>query len=304
MKTLASRIGRVVIPMVTPFTESGDIDYERAKQLALLLIERNYCDALAISGTNGEFYTMSLEERMVLFEEIKEAVKGRVPLIAGTGANTTKDTIALTRRAEVLGYQAALIVSPYYGRPTQEELFVHFEEIATSCQIPIILYNIPIFAGVNIEPQTSVRLSEIDNIIGVKEEAGLLPLQTSEILNAISEEVDFSVYCGDDAMVLSTIVQGASGCVSGTSHIVGDYMKAQVAALLDGQVEKAIEFHKKIFAFTCAIVPNGRANPVPLLKVALALTGFDVGHPRQPHVEPTVEEIDHLKTVLKSIGKL
>jgi len=304
MKTLVSKIGRVVIPMVTPFRESGEIDYRKAQELALLLIERKYCDALAITGTNGEFYNLNLEERMILFEKIKETIGSKAPLIAGTGANTTKDTIALTKRAEELGYTAALILPPYYGRPTQGELLVHFEKIAASCQIPIILYNIPIFAGVNIEPSTSVRLSKIDNIIGVKEEAGLLPLQTSEILNSIDVPDDFAVYCGDDTMVLSTIVQGASGCVSGTSHIVGDYMKAQVAALLNGQVDKAIEFHKKIYAFTRAITPNGRTNPVSLLKVSLAVTGFNVGHPRQPYVEPSTEEIENLKAVLKSIGKM
>jgi 4-hydroxy-tetrahydrodipicolinate synthase len=166
------------------------------------------------------------------------------------------------------------------------------------------LYNIPIFTGVNIKPETTVRLASLDNVIGIKEEAALFPLQASEILTRLTADSDFSVYCGDDTMVLPVLAQGGSGAVSGTSHITGDLMKAQIEAFFSGRIDEAIELHHKTYRFTMSLFPGERVNPVPLTKAALALTGFDVGPPRRPLLPPSEDEAGAMKSVLKAIGKL
>ena len=304
MKRLETIFGRVAIPLITPFTQSFEVDYGRARELAERLIERKYCDSLVVAGTNGEFHSLSHQERVSLFREIMQAVGDTIPLIAGTGASTTEEAIRLTQEAESLGYKAAMILPSYYGNPTQEELYTHFASLAAATRMPIVLYNIPIFTGVNIKPETTVRLASLDNVIGIKEEAALFPLQASEILTKLTADSDFSVYCGDDTMVLPVLAQGGSGAVSGTSHITGDLMKAQIEAFFSGRIDEAIELHHKTYRFTMSLFPGERVNPVPLTKAALALTGFDVGPPRRPLLPPSEDEAGAMKSVLKAIGKL
>jgi len=297
-------LGRLIIPMVTPFKKTGEVDYERACELAEHLISWGYCDSLIIAGTNGEFYALSQEERLRLFKEIKRALGERVPLIAGTGAVTTEETVVFTQKAEELGYDAALILPPYYGRPSQNEIITHFKRVAASTKLPIIIYNIPIFTGVNIEPRTTIHLASIPNIVGIKEEAALLPTQASEVLSMLSKDTQFFVYCGDDTMVLPILAQGGTGAISGGSHVIGDLMKTMMTAFWEGDIETAISFHKKVYRFARALVPGQRVNPVPLTKAALSLTGFDVGCPRSPFLPPTNEELQALEAVLRSVGKL
>jgi len=304
MKTLENIFGKVAIPLMTPFTQSYEVNYKRACQLAERLINRQYCDSLVVAGTNGEFHALDHSERIRLFKEIKSAVGDMTRLIAGTGATTTYETIQLTKEAEQLGYQAAMVLPPYYGIPTQEELIEHFTVLAESTRLPIILYNIPIFTNANIEPDTALKLAEIDNIVGIKEEAALLPIQSSEILTKLPADEDFAVYCGDDVMVLAVLAQGGSGSVSGGSHIIGDLMMSMVENYMDGKVSEATQLHHKIFKFARTLGIGKRINPIPMTKISLSLTGFDIGPPRKPFLPPSNTEIESMKLILKELGKL
>jgi len=304
MKTLETIFGRVAIPLMTPFTASGEVDYKKACQLAERMIERNYCDSLIVGGTNGEFYALTYSERIKLLKEIKQTVANEVPLIAGTAATTTDKTIEITLQAESLGYKAALILPPYYGIPTQNELEEHYCIIAEKTAMQIILYNIPIFTNVNIEPETTVKLAKIGNIVGIKEEAALMPLQTSEILSILPDNTDFSVYCGDDTMVLSVLVQGGSGSVSGGAHVTGDYLKTMIESFFAGRIDDAISINRKVYKFARTLGTGHRINPIPMTKIALKLTGFDIGIPRKPFLQPSPNEIATMEATLKEIGKL
>ena len=179
-----AKYGKILIPMVTPFKEDQSVDYEKAKKLSTYLVEKNKGDCLILSGTTGEFHTMSFDERVKLFEAAKEVVGDRIPLIAGVGCASTIETIRLAKKAEELGFELVMIVAPYYAKPNQEELYIHYREVAESVGVKILLYNIPIFTGVNIEPETVAKLAEIPNIVGIKEEAELNPPASPSIVVA------------------------------------------------------------------------------------------------------------------------
>lgn len=296
-----SRFGRVLIPLITPFTEDFSINHHRIHDVIDFVIENDRCDSLIVAGTNGEFYALRHEERVDLFKTAKEGVKGRLPLIAGTGANDTREVIALSREAEALGYEALMILPPYFGNPTQEEIEGHFRQIAKAVSLPIILYNIPLFTGVNIRPATTARLARDKQFIAIKEEAGINPLQSTDTLLCTPD--DFVVYCGDDVMALQVLIQGGSGVVSGGSHVVGDLMKQQIDSFLAGDVSKAHELYVKSYPFFKALVPGERNNPVPLTKSALRLAGLDVGEPRPPLRPASEMEIEGLKVAMHTLGR-
>ena len=297
-----SRFGRVLIPLMTPFGDDSAVNVPRVHDLVEFVIARKYCDSLIVCGTNGEFYALTPEERAVMFRTASEAVKGRVPLIAGTGANSTREVIALSQKAEEFGYDALMILPPYFGNPTQEEITGHFLQIAAAVSIPIILYNIPLFTGVNINPDTTAALARHERIIAIKEEAGINPLQTTETLLRTPD--DFAIYSGDDVMTLQVLVQGGSGVVSGGSHVVGDLLKEQIERFAAGDVAEANAIYLKTYPFFKALVPNTRQNPVPLTKAALRLAGIDIGGPRPPLLPPSETEEEQLKMAMASLGKL
>jgi 4-hydroxy-tetrahydrodipicolinate synthase len=302
LSSLSERLGRVLLPLVTPFGDDGAIDHEKAAALAQMVIERGYCDSIIVGGTTGEFYALTLEERTELFRTLRRAVPQKVPLIAGTGAPNTDHAIMLTRAAEEIGYTVAMVVAPYYSKPTQQEIATHFERVAASTKLPIMLYNIPLFTGVNIDPATVVRLAQVQNIVAIKEEAGINPTQTSEYV--LQTPPDFDVYCGDDTMVIATLGQGAVGVVSGGSHVIGDMMKQMIAAYFEGQVEVAKELHLKLFGFFKALGGKGRVNPIPVLRAAISMTWHDVGPPRAPQLPADEDERKVLSEVLRTLGKL
>ncbi len=300
-KSAVNLFGEVLIPMFTPFDDYA-IDHEKTGDLVDYLVKKNYCDSLIIAGTNGEFYALSEDERKALFKTAQMAADDRIPIIAGTGANTTRQTIEYSKVAEDLDYDGVMILPPYYGKPTQEEVLQHFEDIAREIDLPIIIYNIPIFTGVNIVPQTTEKLARIDNVIAIKEEAGINPVQCSEV--ALNTPADFTVYSGDDVMVLQILVQGGSGVVSGGSHVVGDLMKKQIDYFNDGKPEKAKNLYLKTYKLFDALSQGDRINPIPLTKAALNLTGFEVGEPRPPLQPATEEEKERLEEVLVDLGKI
>jgi 4-hydroxy-tetrahydrodipicolinate synthase len=295
MATLKEKLGRIIIPLVTPFTKNGAaVNFKEAAGLAGFLIEKKYCDAIAVTGTTGEFNTLNIAERIKMYQTVQEAAAGRVPLVAGAGAASLQDAVRLSQEAEKLGYAAAMVVAPYYCKPNQQGLYQFFATLAKSVSIDILLYNIPLFAGVNLQPELVSRLAdEFDNIRGIKDEAGINPTQMTEYARVTPP--DFTIYNGDDLMVLCGLVQGAAGVVSGGSHLIGGKMREMIGYFLQGQNESALKIHQELDPFFRALTPNGRVNPVPLLKAALAIAGHRVGPPRLPLDEATPAERENIK---------
>lgn len=301
MTELGNKLKQILVPMITPFKrDSGDVDYEMAEKLVEHLITRNYCDTIIIAGTTGEFNTLDFEERVKLFKIVKNAVNGRVPLIAGTGAASTREAVKLTQEAEKLGYDVAMVVAPYYCKPSQEGIYQHYATIAKNTDISIFLYNIPIFTGVNISPETVGRLSKIKNIVGIKDEAGINPTQMSEYTLVTSG--DFTIYNGDDTMVLCGLAQGAAGVVSGGSHLIGDKMRKMINLFMEGKNAEAREIHMALDPLFKGLCPNGRVNPMPVLRAALEIAGLPVGPGRLPLDEATPEEKESIKKHLTRLG--
>jgi 4-hydroxy-tetrahydrodipicolinate synthase len=301
-ENLGKLLGRIIIPMVTPFKrENGDIDYPATGNLIEHLITNNYCDSLLIEGTTGEFSTFRFDERVEFLGFAKQAVAGRRPMVAGTGAASTKEAVLLTQEAEKLGYDVAMIVAPYFCRPTQEGLYDHYKTIAQNTIIPIMLYNIPLFTGVNISPETVGRLAaECKNIVGIKDEAGINPTQMTEYARMTSDH--FTIYNGDDIMVLCGLAQGAAGVISGGSHVIGDKMRNMIELFLTGKVKEAEQIHKALDPFFKSLGPIGGVNPIPGLKTAIEFAGVSVGPPRLPLVESTKEEKERVREQLIRLG--
>jgi len=297
------KYGKILVPMVTPFKEDQSVDYEAAVSIAEKLIEDNMADSIILSGTNGEFFNMNFEERVKLFKVIKEAVGNKIPLIAGTGCVSTIETIALSKKAEELGYKMVMVSSPYYTRPTQNELYNHFKKVAESINIQMTLYNIPIFTGVNINPKTVAKLSEIDNIVAIKEEAEINPKQMTEFINHTSD--DFIIYCGDDSMILEAYAQGGvkriGGIISGGSHIIGTRLRNMIEMFLGGKVKEAAEMQQNILPLFRSWGQNGRFNPCSLMKESMKIVGYKAGIPRLPLTPGTEEEIAEVRRVMKRL---
>jgi 4-hydroxy-tetrahydrodipicolinate synthase len=299
------KFGRVIIPMCTAFNEDYTIDYQLTNKVARHLIEKSLCDSLIIAGTNGEFYTMSFEEKVNLFSSVKKEVGNEMPLIAGTGSSNTKETIELTQKAEGLGYDAVMVVVPYYCHPTQEGLYQHFARIAENTNLPIFIYNIPLLTGTNIEPATVLQLTEYKNIVGLKDEAGVNPLQASEILRLTEGKIE--VYSGDDLMVLAIMTQGGSGVVSGGSHVIGDMMRDMINSYLEGEMQETTEKFKRLYNLFIAFFGRNKRlkNPLPAVKAAFEISsGLPVSRVRPPLMEPEEDEIKTLKESLRIVGKL
>ena len=301
MRKLGELLKHIIVPMVTPFTrDAQEIDFKVTEKLIEHLISKNYCDSILVAGTTGEFNTLLYDERVELFKFVKKVVAGRRPLLAGTGAASTKETVSLSKKAEELGYDAAMVVAPYYCKPTQEGIYMHFKTIAQSTGLPIMLYNIPLFTGVNIDPPTVGRLAEFKNILGIKDETGLNPTQMTEYARVTREH--FTIYNGDDIMVLCGMVQGAAGVVSGGSHVIGDKMRNMIELFLAGKVKEAEKIHRALDPFFRSLGPVGGVNPIPGLKAAIEFMGIPVGPPRLPLVESIKEEKESIKKQLLRLG--
>ena len=297
------KYGKILVPMVTPFKEDQSVDYEAAVSIAKKLVEDNIADTIIIGGTTGEFFTMSFEERVKLFKVIKEAVNDKIPLIPGVGAVSTKETVELAKKAEELGFETVMVVSPYYTKPNQNQLYLHFKKVAESVNINIMVYNIPIFTGVNVNPETLAKLAEIKNIVAVKEEAELNPKQMTEFINVTPD--DFIIYCGDDTMVLEAFAQGGvkriGGIISGASHIIGEQLKNMIELFLKGNVQEAAEMQQKFLPLFRIMGQNGRTNPCALLKEAMKMLGYHAGIPRLPLSPGTEEEIAEVRKMMEKL---
>lgn len=271
-------LGRVLTAMATPFDHEGEVDYDQAKRLALALLEAG-SDGLVVAGTTGEAPTLSHDEKLALFREVKDAVGDRGAVIAGTGTNNTAASIDLSREAESIGVDALLLTAPYYSRPPQEGLFRHFQAIAAATSLPCILYNIPSRTAVNVTAETQLRLAEIPNMAGVKEASGDLD-QIAEIIEGAH---DFLVWSGDDQMALPVVAIGGYGVIGVSTHLVGLQMRAMIEAQLDGRGAEAATIHRRLLPLMKTLMTTA-PNPIPL-KYALNHVGFQVGGLRLPLIE-------------------
>ncbi len=275
-----AQIGRLLTAMVTPFTPEGAVDYAQAGRLALALLESG-SDGVVVVGTTGEAPTLTTEEKLRLFTDVKRAVGGAGAVIAGTSSYNTAESVELSQEAERTGVDGLLLTCPYYNKPTQEGIFRHFEAIARATSLPCILYNIPGRTSVNITPETIVRLSHIPNIVGVKEASGNLE-QVARIVENTRE--DFLVWSGNDGDTLPILSVGGYGVICVVSHLVGKQMKGMIEDYLAGRVEKAARTHRGLLPLISTLM-TAASNPIPI-KHALNTVGFSVGGLRLPLCEP------------------
>jgi len=287
------RLGRLLTAMVTPFNENGEVDYGQARKLALALLNSG-SEGLVVVGTTGESPTLIREEELHLFSEVKSAVGERGAVIAGTGSNSTAEALETTKRAERIGVDACLLVVPYYNRPTQEGLYQHFKTIAQGTNLPCILYNVPSRTVTSLSADTIIRLSQIDNIIGVKEASGNLD-QVTKIISGTKE--DFLVWSGNDSDALPILALGGYGVISVASHLVGNQIKQMIDSIISGKVDEAASIHRRLLPLINALFIV--ANPIPL-KYALNHIGFNVGKPRLPLTEPDEKSATLIKDTLKN----
>ncbi|MFG6146981.1 4-hydroxy-tetrahydrodipicolinate synthase [Halobacillus sp. B23F22_1] len=283
--------GQVLTAMVTPFDQKGEIDFNATRTLVNHLIE-NGTDGLVIGGTTGESPTLTSDEKIEFYRYVVKVVDRRVPVLAGTGSNNTHASISLTQEVEETGVDAVMLVAPYYNKPSQEGLYQHFKAIAQSTSLPVMLYNIPGRSVVNVLPETIVRLSEIDNIVSVKESSGDLDAVT-EIISRTAD--DFTVYSGDDGMTLPILSIGGTGVVSVASHVIGNEMQQMVHSFNDGDVMYASAMHRKLLPVMKALFAAPSPSPV---KAALNMKGIYVGNVRLPMLPLTAEEKNELQKML------
>ncbi|HLH21537.1 MAG TPA: 4-hydroxy-tetrahydrodipicolinate synthase [Chloroflexota bacterium] len=271
-------IGRLLTAMATPFDAAGRVDYARARQLAEALVASG-SEGLVVAGTTGESPTLTRDEKLRLFGEVREAVGDRAAVIAGTCNYCTAESIELSREAAEIGVTGILGPVPYYNKPPQEGLYAHFKAIAEAVPLPLILYNIPSRSATNMVPATTIRLSVIDNIVGVKEASGDLEA-IGQIIDGTRP--DFRVWSGNDADTLPLLAIGGYGVISVTSHLVGRQIRQMIDRFLAGDVATAAAIHRRLLPLTRACFVTTSPSP---LKYALGRVGFPVGGLRLPLVE-------------------
>ena len=275
-----AEIGRLLTAMVTPFDDRGEVDYAQACRLAQALLDSG-SDGVVVSGTTGEAPTLTHEEKLRLFAEVKDAVDGRGVVIAGTGTYSTAESIELSKEAAQRGVDGLLLTVPYYNRPPQEGLYRHFEAIARSTSLPCILYNIPGRTGTNMTAETTLRLSRVPNIVGVKEASGNLD-QIARIVDGGGE--GFRGWSGNDGDTLLILAVGGYGVICVLSHLTGLQMKQLIESYLAGRVDEAAKIHRRLLTLNNALMTLA-SNPIPI-KYALNQIGFRAGPPRLPLLEP------------------
>lgn len=302
MQTLGQTLGHIVIPLATPFyPDSQDVNYDAFASLLDHVISKNHADSVIVAGTSGEFNALSLNERFELFRIARDVTANRVPVVGGCCSLSTRETIEIAREAERLEFDAIMVLGPCYCKPTQEGAFRHFSAVAEAVETPVMLYNIPIFTGLNVEKETVSRLAErFPHVVAIKDEAGINPTQITDFARVTPDS--FTIYNGDDIMVLCGLAQGASGVVSGTSHIVGTIMRHMIERFLSGNVLGALEIHAQLDPLFKAFGSNGRINPIPLWKAAMDLCGLEVGPPRLPLEPATPDEIELIRGHLIRLG--
>ena len=268
--------GRLLTAMVTPFNADGSVNYEKAADLAEWLIN-NGSDGLVVAGSTGEAATMSAEEKLELFRVVVNRINKRVPVIAGTGSNNTADSVKMTKMAEAMGVDGALIVGPYYNKPTQEGLFQHFKAISDAVDIPIILYNVPGRTVADLKNDTVLRLLELPNIIGLKDATGDLG-RASELLSRLPKDREFAIYSGNDDSALALMLMGGAGVISVTANVAPELMSRMCAMALANDVmgareinDRLMPLHKELFCEPNPIVPKWALHRMGLIPPGIRL---------------------------------
>ena len=279
------------VAIVTPF-KNGEVDAPALRELIEFHI-LNGTNGIVPCGTTGESATLSHAEHEEVIRLSVETCKGRIPVLAGTGSNATQEAIELTLRAQKIGADGALLITPYYNKPTQEGLFQHFSIVAKETDIPIILYNVPSRTSINMLPRTVARLSSVNNIVGIKEASGSL-VQVSEIIDSCGP--DFEVISGEDPLTWPILAIGGKGVISVTANLVPDKFAKLVDAARTGDVETAKALHYELLKLNDIMFIE--TNPIPV-KAALALMGRIQNEFRAPLCPPSEESLSQLNTVLK-----
>lgn len=292
------RFGRLLTAMVTPFTRDGELDLPRAQELATKLLDEG-SEGLIVCGTTGESPTVFYDQKLELFRAVVEAVGGRAPIVANAGDNCTADSVEFARKVVSLGVDAIMAVVPYYNKPPQEGMYLHFRAIAEAVDVPVVLYNIPGRCVVNMEPATILRLAnDVPNIVALKQATPDLS-QTAAVIDGAPD--GFEVFSGDDELTLPMMGLGGTGVISVASHVAGARMAEMIRAFTSGDHTHALKIHLELLPLFKALFMT--ANPI-MVKDALRQTGFDVGMTRLPLVPPTPEQSAELKRVMEHIGVL
>ncbi|MSQ25538.1 MAG: 4-hydroxy-tetrahydrodipicolinate synthase [Dehalococcoidia bacterium] len=287
-----AELGRLITAMVTPFDADGAVDYAQAKRLAKALLGSG-SDGVVISGTTGESPTLTHDEKVRLFSEIRTAVP-KSALIAGTGNNDTAASIALTRDAERIGADAVLLVVPYYNKPTQEGLYRHFSAIAQATKLPCILYNVPSRTVARLEAETVARLSRIPNIVGIKEASSEMKVVEAVLAQSCP---GFLMWSGNDSDTCAIMERGGYGVISVASHLVGRQVRRMLDFCVQRKFAEARTMHEKLMPVFSGLFVT--TSPIPV-KYALNKLGFPVGGWRLPLCEPDADSAAKVDTLLLS----
>ncbi len=286
--------GNILTAMITPFTDDGHVNFQEALRLAGYLLD-NGSDGLIVCGTTGESPNIDDRDKLELFTLIAKEYGHRATIIANTGSNSTKKSIALTKAASHTGVHGVMAVVPYYNKPNQEGCYLHFKAVADSTDLPVMLYNVPGRTGGRIEPQTVARLAkECSNITSIKEATG--DISITQQIRALLPGDDFMIYSGDDALALDVIQNGGAGVISVAAHIVGKEMQKMIALFKEDNVKEAR-------AIELSLVPILKAmfittNPIPV-KYAMKQLGFNTGPLLLPLCYPSVEEAQIIDTAIE-----
>ena len=284
-----------MVAIVTPMFEDGRLDLEALRKLIDFHVSAG-TDGIVIVGTSGEAPTVDFDEHHQLIEAAVNHTAGRIPVIAGTGANSTKEAIELTEKAKALGADACLLVAPYYNKPTQEGLYQHFAAVAQAVDIPQILYNVPGRTGCDLNNDTALRLAQIDNIVGLKDATGSIERGTDLLLRAPE---GFAIYSGDDATGMALMLLGGHGVISVTANIAPKLMHDMCVAARSGQVAEACNINAKLFGLHQKLFVE--ANPIPV-KWVLQEMGLIKSGIRLPLVNCSAQYHDDLRLAMKAAG--
>ena len=291
--------GRLLTAMVTPFNADGSINYEAGADFADWLLA-NGSDGLVVEGSTGEAATMDMDEKIKFMQTIVARVNGRAKIVAGAGTNCTASTIDLVKKMEACGVDGVLVVGPYYNKPTQEGYYQHFAAVAKATKLPIIVYNVPGRTGGNIAPETVARLAaDFSNIVAIKEAAGNVA-QTAELYRVLPE--DFSIYSGDDGLILPFLSVGACGLISVLANVNGNILQQLMQAYSEGRVKDAADLNKVMVPLAKAMFIE--SNPIPIKAAVTKVTGIDAGAPRLPLTPTSAAAEAKLDAALKAAGMI
>lgn len=291
--------GRLLTAMVTPFNADGSINYEAGADFADWLLA-NGSDGLVVEGSTGEAATMDMDEKVKFMQTIVARVNGRAKIVAGAGTNCTASTIDLVKKMEACGVDGVLVVGPYYNKPTQEGYYQHFAAVAKATKLPIIVYNVPGRTGGNIAPETVARLAaDFRNIVAIKEAAGNVA-QTAELYRVLPE--DFSIYSGDDGLILPFLSVGACGLISVLANVNGNILQQLMQAYSEGRVKDAADLNKVMVPLAKAMFIE--SNPIPIKAAVTKVTGIEAGAPRLPLTPISAAAEAKLDAALKAAGMI